>query len=330
MTEHAITITTRERAEWLPVEAPGPLGAGEVRGATVATLVSPGTELSMNYRKADGDFPTTPGYAAVFRVEETGNRCSGVEAGTLALCMGPHQSYQQVEAEHVIPIPHELAPSEAVLARLMGVTMTTLKTTRARPGDIVVITGAGPIGFLGAHLFRIAGYDVHVVDPDGERRGFAETSGMENVAASVADLEVGKTVALAIDCSGNEQAVLDGARAVRKGGEVVLVGVPWHKRTDNTAHEILHTVFFNYLVLRSGWEWELPLHAENFRPHSILDGFRLALRWLAEDRIPTKGLIAVHSPKGAQAVYQALLHGTAEGLFQVFDWRQGTRTGERH
>jgi threonine dehydrogenase-like Zn-dependent dehydrogenase len=137
------------------------------------------------------------------------------------------------------------------------------------------------------------------------------------------------SVALVVECSGHEEAALHGAQVVRKRGEVVLVGGHWEQRTDISAHELLDVVFHNYAVLRSGWEWELPRHASDFRPHSIYGGFRLALSWLAEGRIPLHGLIGLHSPEDAEDVYQALLHGTAGGLFQVFDWPRLGRAGER-
>ena len=324
MTAQIITITEKEKAVLLPVEMAGPIEPNEVRGPTLVSLVSPGTELSGSYLGLHGrHFPATPGYAAVFEVEEIGSEVSGIEHGDLLFCMGGHRSIQQHSVDNVVPVPDGLAPQEATLARLMGVTMTTLMTTKARPGDAVLVTGAGPVGYLGAQLFKASGYEVFVVDPDPERQKFARESGIMNVSTQVPDFEAkqGK-FALALDCSGHEQAVLDGAKAVRKAGEVVLVGVPWRRRADVTAHELLNIVFFNYVTLRSGWEWELPHHKSDFNPHSIYSGFRLALRWLSEHRIPSDGLFTVHPPQSAQSVYQDLLHGKAKGLFQVFDWRK--------
>ena len=96
----------------------------------------------------------------------------------------------------------------------------------------------------------------------------------------VDDPQVADTIALAVDCSGHEQAVLDACRVVRKRGEVVLVGVPWRRQSDLTAHQVLIEVFHRYVHLRSGWEWEIPHRAAEFRPHSIYGDFRTALRWL--------------------------------------------------
>lgn len=323
MSACAITMTAQEQAALLPIEPPASLGAGEVRGRTLVSLISPGTEIACNYQGKGGWFPNRPGYAAIFEAEKMGSDVNGIAPGTHLFCMGRHQSTQQHDADAVVPVLGGLAPQEAVLARLMGVTMTTLMTTKARPGDGVLVTGAGPVGYLCAHLFIISGYDVIIADPDPKRRGIAEASGISHVLSSAAGAEgIKSTVALAIDCSGHEQAVLEGAKAVRKGGEVVLVGVPWRRHTDLTAHEILEVVFHNYVLLRSGWEWELPSHTSDFHPHSIFSGYRLALRWLAEHRVPSQGLITLHQPRNAQAIYQALLHGKAQGLFQVFDWRE--------
>ena len=76
-----------------------PLGPNDVRGQTVATLVSQGTELAW----ANGDdFPIRPGYSAVFRVDDVGEAVTGVSKGDLRFCMGHHRSTQQYEARHTL------------------------------------------------------------------------------------------------------------------------------------------------------------------------------------------------------------------------------------
>ncbi len=320
MKHRAISITAKEHAELVDVAAPGELGANEVRGRTVCTLISPGTELACNYTGAT--FPSFPGYAAVFAATDIGAEVKGLSQGDLLFCMGGHRSFQQVETRAVRPVPKELPPEKAVLARLMGVSLTTLMTTAARPGDRVLITGAGPVGFLAAQIFSLSGYDVLVAEPDAVRRRQVEQAGLRRVFARTPfeDASIAGTVALVVECSGHEQAVLDACRVMRKRGEVVLVGVPWRRQTDAVAHELLSLVFHKYVVLRSGWEWELPHHAADFSPHSIHSGFDTALRWLADRRIRTDGLTTQADPRDAQRVYQDLLHRRAEGLFTVFDW----------
>jgi threonine dehydrogenase-like Zn-dependent dehydrogenase len=249
------------------------------------------------------------------------------------LCMGPHRSVQQCEARHAVPLPAGLAPENALLARLMGVSMTTLMTTTARPGDRVMICGAGPVGFLAAQLFKLSGYDVIVIEPDEGRRREIERSGLNQTFARVPidDPKVAGSVALVVDCSGHEQSVLDACAVVRQRGEVVLVGVPWRRQTEVYAHALLDLVFRNYVVLRSGWEWEIPLHSRAFKweellegynnaPQSIFSGFGKALRWLAEGRIAGVDQIVSVDPRDPASVYGDLMNRRTKALFVAFDW----------
>ncbi|MFH1707479.1 MAG: zinc-binding dehydrogenase [Planctomycetota bacterium] len=322
----AVTVTGREQAALTTIAHDKPLGPNDVLGRTLVSLVSPGTELNWNYLGTQ--FPTHPGYACVFRVDKVGAGVKQVKAGDTVFAMGGHRSVQQCDAGNVVVVPKGLKPEEAVIARLMGVTMATLKTAVARPGDMVIVAGAGPVGYLGAHLFAKAGYDVRVVEPDAGRRALVKKSGIATVYPAIPfdDPAVKGKVALVVECSGHEQAVLDACKIVRKRGEVVMVGVPWKRRTDLYAFDLLHAVFHQYTVLRSGWEWEVPNQSTDFQPHSIFSGFRLALRWLAEGRIPVRGHITRNDPRKAQAVYQDLIHSRAKGLFQEFDWRLGRRS----
>jgi threonine dehydrogenase-like Zn-dependent dehydrogenase len=320
--EHGVTFSAAGLSALVPVAPdPAPLGPREVVGRTVATLISTGTELAM-YQGLSGPFPKAPGYAAAFRVTGVGREVTDLAVGDDAYCMGPHRSFQRCQREDLLPLPAGLAPAQAVFARLMGVSMSTLTTTTARPPAMVVVTGLGLVGHLGARIFDLCGYDVIACDPDERRRAIARQAGLKNVLAGlpVEDPAVRGQVALVLECSGHEAAVLDGCRVVRKRGEVALVGAPWQKRTDLTAHQILHAVFNNYVVLRSGWEWELPVQAADFRGGSILGNMAAALRWLADGRIAVDGLFTAVSPRSAQQAYQTLLNGQSDTLAIVFDW----------
>jgi threonine dehydrogenase-like Zn-dependent dehydrogenase len=114
--------------------------------------------------------------------------------------------------------------------------------------------------------------------------------------------------------------VLDGCRVARKRGEVVLVGVPWRQRSEIAAFAVSREVFFNYVVLRSGWEWELPRQATEFRTNSVWGNFAGALKWLAEGAIRVDGIYEKRPPREAQEAYQDLLHKRCDKLSVMFDW----------
>jgi threonine dehydrogenase-like Zn-dependent dehydrogenase len=322
--DYAVFITAHQQAELREIERDSsPLASDEVAGSTVVTLISPGTELAGVYRVESG-FPRRSGYAAVFMVEAVGNEVNDIKVGDCVFCMGSHCSYQRTGRQNIVPLIHSLAPETAVFARLMGVSMTTLTTTVARPPEMVIITGLGIVGNLAAQNFANCGYEVIACEPNEGRRKIALECGLNMVLPSVPvdDPNIAGKVGLVVDCSGHEQAVLDGCNVIRKRGEVVLLATPWQRYTDMYAHTILHAIFHKYVVMRSGWEWELPTQPMDFRTNSIYGNCAAALKWLAEGRIHVQCLYSKISPREAQSAYQNLLQKQSGQLTYIFDWRE--------
>jgi threonine dehydrogenase-like Zn-dependent dehydrogenase len=92
-------------------------------------------------------------------------------------------------------------------------------------------------------------------------------------------------------------------------------------RTDLLAFEILKEVFFRYVTLRSGWEWELPLRPEAFREGSTFGDYANGLQWLLDGRVKVEGLYRVEKPEAAQGVYEEMAKQEGSVLTVVFDWR---------
>jgi threonine dehydrogenase-like Zn-dependent dehydrogenase len=261
------------------------------------------------------------------QVEQVGEGVTDLAPGDRVFCAGGgHRSHLCLPARNVIPVPAGLTAAAATFARLVGVTFSTLTTTTARPPDLVLITGLGLVGHLGAQLFDRCGYQVIACDPDAGRRALATEAGLPCVlpALPLDDPQVAGQVALVVECSGHEQAVVEGCRLVRKLGEVVLVGVPWVQQTDLPAHALTHAIFHQYAVVRSGWEWQVPRHEADFQAGSIQRNLAAALQWLADGRLQAEGLYEEADPRNIQQVYQNLLHRRVSKLGVVLDWeRQG-------
>jgi threonine dehydrogenase-like Zn-dependent dehydrogenase len=187
----------------------------------------------------------------------------------------------------------------------------------------VLVTGLGIIGNLAAQIFAAAGYHVTACDPLESRRSLAIGVGLADVRKSIGESPTGTLAPmLALECSGHEQAAVDCCRAVSKGGEVVLVGVPWKKRTELAAFEVTHAVFHRYVHLRSGWEWELPYHPSDFRHGSTAGNLAAAMDWIASGRVRVEPLFSTVSPTEAQRVYDSLYRQEGGFLSAVFDWRE--------
>ncbi len=298
-----------------------PVKPGNVRGKTIVSLVSAGTEL--NFAFLAKEFPKRPGYAAVFQVEETGEEVTGIEPGDMVFGSCGHGEKQEVAANSVVKLPPGMAPEEAVFARMMGVSMSTLNTTAVHAPEHVLVTGLGLVGNLAAQIFANCGYFVTAVDPAPARQEAALQAGLSDVRSSIAELgDLSGQIGLHVECSGHEQAVIEGSLAVRKGGEVVLVGVPWSRHVDTPVFDLLHTIFHRYVMVRSGWEWEVPKLPTPFIGNSIRGNYVAAVDWIAKGRIKVKHLADGYSPREAQHVYTGLLAQSLPTAGAYFDWRK--------
>jgi threonine dehydrogenase-like Zn-dependent dehydrogenase len=298
-----------------------PPGPGELTGRTLMTLISPGTELNSAFERVR-ESPAVGGYAAIIEVDVVGADVTSVQPGDRVFMQGGHRARHRGRAVDAIPIPAGLPSEVAVFCRLAGVSWTTLVTTRARPAELVVVFGLGIVGNLAAQIFHAGGYRVVAVDVNESRCALARKLGLPDARTAIAadDTAIRGNAAIVIDCSGHEGVALEGCRIVRKGGEVVLIGVPWKKRSDASAFDVMHAVFHKYATLRSGWEWSVPNQPTDFVTGSIRDNFAGAIQWLAAGRLKVDGLAQVLSPADAQRVYDELLTQSFPTLSAIFDW----------
>ncbi|MFW5750335.1 MAG: dehydrogenase [Planctomycetota bacterium] len=319
---HQIVFPERGRAVCVerPTDA-SPLSPDELAGPTCASVISPGTELGMQFDAADG-FPHHPGYGAVFTATRLGATVDDITPGTRLFCIGPHASQQRCRRDAVVPIPPGLDATTAVLVRLLGIAWARLSLSAVRPPAPVLITGLGPVGHLAARLAALWTHPVLAVDPDTQRRGLlAGHPGIECAAAvPVDDPAWQDRPALALECSGSEAALHDCCRLVRRGSEVVVCGVPWRSRGERTLRDVMWKVFWRHLVLRGGWEWELPWLPDPSFPTCYRDNIAAGLAWLASGRIDLTGLAATVAPQDCQALYDDLTAGRTQHLYHVYNW----------
>ena len=321
MNGFALRIPAPGRVELQAFRDESPLPDDCIEGPALASAVSPGTELACSYSQQDPAKPASgTGYAMVFRAEHAGP-ASGFAVGDAAFCMSAHQSWVRCAGSRAFRVPTGVDPADAALARLAGVSWSTLTTTKARPPARVAVTGLGIVGNLAAQVFAASGYRILACDPVLERREHLAGRGIElRDRLPLDDPDWADHTDMVVECSGHEAAALDACRLVAKGGEVVLVGVPWVKRTDLPAFDVLHAVFHRYVHLRSGWEWEVPIDPTDFRSGSIRANITGAMSWFASGRLSSKGIVRRVDPRECNAVYRELKEQRGGALTAVFDW----------
>lgn len=319
-----IVLSSKEKVELEPfMLSPESLAADEVFGRTVVSLISPGTEIALYKGYMRATYPIRLGYASVFAIEAIGTEVADLQVGDLVFGILPHQSVVKAKRRDVLPLAKGMVPETVIFSRLAGVSMSTLTTTVARPPQKVLVNGLGIIGNLASQIFQSCGYDVIACDPDPRRRAYATQKGIDSVFdhCPVDDPAIAGHVSLVLACRGHEKDVLDGCKVVCNKGEVALIGVPWEQKTDLSAFEIIDAVFHRYVVLRSGWEWEIPIHSEKSGQCCMLDNMTAAMDWLDKGRISVEGLYSLTSVCNVQEVFRRIHRRECEELTFVLDWR---------
>lgn len=130
----------------------------------------------------------------------------------------------------VTPIPDGVSMEAASFLEPVNTCLKCVRVAQPRPGDAVLVVGAGAIGQILVRLLRLQGARVAVSEPMADRRQRALESGAEHVVDPFA-ADVTASVAAWAGGDGCDAAVvavpgqapLDAAvHAVRPGGRVVL------------------------------------------------------------------------------------------------------------
>ena len=173
-------------------------------------------------------------------------RCAHCKRGDYHLCESvtfmatpPHDGafaeYVAWPADFVYELPDSVSIREGALCEPLSVGIHACRRGDVGTGDAVLVTGAGPIGLLAMEAARAAGAtDVLVTDVVPEKLEFARERGADRaIDVSETDLETavaehtdGVGVDVVIEASGAEPSIQSTLDAVRRGGTVVLVGLP--------------------------------------------------------------------------------------------------------
>ncbi len=250
--DYEVEFTSPGVVQLVAMARPRP-GAGEVLLETLYTGLSAGTELTAvtgsnpylnrrwdpEQRLFIAGAPSFPyplrgwGYEEVGRVAEVGPGVDPTAIGMLAWGIWGHRSSGILPAATVAR--QQLSPSVrpicGVFARPGAVALNALLDAGAHPGETLVVFGQGVIGLLLTAMASAAGLHVVAVDPNEERLRLAESFGAEQLIArpqAAAELIRARTgnrgAEVAVELSGNAQALHEAIRTVGLNGLVVAAG----------------------------------------------------------------------------------------------------------
>ncbi|WP_382303546.1 zinc-binding dehydrogenase [Herbiconiux sp. UC225_62] len=215
--------------------------------------------------------------------------------------------YLVARADRCLPVPDGLAAETAALAEPTAVAVRALAKLGAAPQAIssLAVLGGGTIGQLVARVARSLGCrSVTLVDPVPERRRLAERTGIGTVHPS----ELARFAATlpepgldaAIECTGRPGVIADALRSVRRGGEVVALGLRAALDTFQLDDFVLGE---KRLIGSAAHMWDTDLAS--------------ALDLLASGRLSVDGLITHRIPLAQTTDALELLGDTRSGAVKV-------------
>lgn len=232
------------------------LAPGHVRVRTVASAISPGTEMTyigagatnpfLHKRweaslrlfvagNASAEYPIVFGYRAAGRVVESAD--ARLEVGARVYGKWRHTEFVALPVDVAVDqrIPDGLSFDDAVdLGQMAPIGMNAIAYAGEElRGTPAVVFGAGPVGLIVAQLALASGATaVHVVDRIASRLEIAKACGLDTLhstegvdVARELKLRLGaEAVADAFECTGSTRALHEAIRTVRRRGRVVAVG----------------------------------------------------------------------------------------------------------
>jgi (R,R)-butanediol dehydrogenase/meso-butanediol dehydrogenase/diacetyl reductase len=213
-----------------------------------------------------------------------------------------------VNEYNVAKVPDTLSDEEAAMVEPAAVALYSVERGGIKPGDSVLVTGAGPIGLLALLAARAAGATTLFVSEINEHRlKGAETAVQgiipinprrENVGDVVRDQSVGKVGCdVALECVGSEAALLACVDAVRKRGVVVQTGLHSRNGSINWFDVSVKEVELRGSFAYPTWYWPkvMSLIASGALPVKKALTNKIAL-----DDVVKDGFDALRDPAGTQ------------------------------
>jgi (R,R)-butanediol dehydrogenase/meso-butanediol dehydrogenase/diacetyl reductase len=147
---------------------------------------------------------------------------------------GALAEYVKITVKGLHRLPDEVSLRQGALVEPLAVALHGVRRSRLKPGDHVLVMGAGPIGLLTLQCAMLAGArTVSVTEVDAARARLADRLGAatvlnptrENVGVALSGLTQGQGADVVYVCTGAPEPYRDAVYLVRNGGQVFLLGL---------------------------------------------------------------------------------------------------------
>src|SRR5260370_5696328 len=177
----SLLLVAPRRWEVITEELP-PLRTNEVLVQTTTGAISIGRELPRYCGIARSthppSYPQMTGYESTGAIVACGSAVQRLQAGERVVAFYGHRTHANVPEAKAIAVPAGISDALALLAILTCDVSKGIRKVGIKPGETVLITGAGAIGLLTVFMLKaMAVQAIDIVEPRPERRSLAVQTG---------------------------------------------------------------------------------------------------------------------------------------------------------
>ncbi|HWD62501.1 MAG TPA: NAD(P)-dependent alcohol dehydrogenase [Humibacter sp.] len=148
-----------------------------------------------------------------------------------------------IDARTLFPMPDSMTFEEGALAEPLSVGLWGCQRAGLRPGDDVLVTGAGPVGLLAAESAKALGArTVTVTDVSEPRLALAAAHGFAIELSGAATKD--RTFDVLLECSGAPGVLAEGLGRLGPAGRAAVIGI-----SKTNADLPLHTLNWNEITI---------------------------------------------------------------------------------
>lgn len=227
--------------------------------------------------------------------------CTGLSADTGGLAQ-----FAVLKDYQVSRLPDEVSDLEGAVVEPASVAAYGIDRAQVRGGDVVLVTGAGPIGILSAlYANAIGASTVVIAEPNPNRAALARSIDVGPVldptqngfAEAVSELTRGIGVDVVAECSGSTPGLATALQSVRRRGSIVQTGLHTTPATLDamllSAKDVSLLGSWCYLI--TDWPRIIRLIASGKYPVGQAVTARIPLR-----NVVTQGFDVLIDPRGDQ------------------------------
>ena len=215
-------------------------------------------------------------------------------------CDGGMAEYVKAPVDKIVALPANLAPRDGAFVEPLAVGVHAVRRSGYKPGDRVVVFGAGPIGFCVAFCLRYFGAsEVILIEANPYRLEVARALGFttidatsDDIAGKVREHTNGEGADLAFDCAAHPSVQSHVLNILRVQGTAVVVGS--YKAPPPVD---LLKVEFRELTL---------IGIRVYEPRD----YEIAIKILESGSVDLEPLLSTLEPESAPGVFDGLVKGS--------------------